>query len=175
MKYRLRTVFQHVSLGTKFTQKHFPNHGGIYIYHLIAYKIMYLRIYFVFKRSFSICHIIQRHFQWVPIDLEIHFQNYKHFLKFFGLYVLTTVNTKTRYQEFLLICLFTKLQRHKKSFVFRNSVVKMQRVLFGNEPFLRKMLESFFGSNIPLYIGKNPVEKLLRFWKWNLKRTPQSA
>ena len=71
--------------------------------------------------------------------------------------------------------IFTKLQRHKKSFVFRNSVVKMQRVLFGNEPFLRKMLESFFGSNIPLYIGKNPVEKLLRFWKWNLKRTPQSA
>ena len=75
----------------------------------------------------------------------------------------------------MLICLFTKLQRHKKSFVFRNSVVKIQRVLFGNEPFLRKMLESFFSSNIPLYIGKNPVEKLLRFWKWNLKRTPQSA
>ena len=69
----------------------------------------------------------------------------------------------------MLICLFTKLQRHKKSFVFRNSVVKMQRVLFRNEPFLRKMLESFFSSNIPLYIGKNPVEKLCKVLEMELK------
>ena len=33
-----------------------------YIYHLIAYKILYLTIYFVFKRSLSIFHITQRDF-----------------------------------------------------------------------------------------------------------------
>ena len=33
-----------------------------YINHLIAYKILYLTIYFVFKRSLSIFHIIQPYF-----------------------------------------------------------------------------------------------------------------
>ena len=31
-------------------------------------------------------------------------------------------------------------------------------MLFMNEPFLRKMLVSFFSSNVPLYIEKNPIE-----------------
>ena len=38
-----------------------------HIYHLIAYKIIYLTIYFVFKRGLSICHIIQRHFTRCPL------------------------------------------------------------------------------------------------------------
>ena len=30
--------------------------------HLIAYKVLYLKIYFVFKRTLAIYHIIQGHF-----------------------------------------------------------------------------------------------------------------
>ena len=33
-----------------------------HIYHLIAYKIRYLTVYFVFKRSLAIRHITQGHF-----------------------------------------------------------------------------------------------------------------
>ena len=35
--------------------------------------------------------------------------------------------------------------------------------------FLRKMLVSLFSSNIPLYIGKNPVEKLCKVLEMELK------
>ena len=45
----------------------------------------------------------------------------------------------------------------------------MQHVLFENEPFLRKMLVQFFSSNIPLYIGKNPAEKLCKVLEMELK------
>ena len=44
------------------------------MYHVIAYEILYLAIYFVCK-CLQICHIIQKHFKWVPIDLGVHFQN----------------------------------------------------------------------------------------------------
>ena len=53
--------------------------------------------------------------------------------------------------------------------VFRNSAAKPQHVLFENEPFLRKMLVSYFSSNIPLYIGKNPVEKIYKLLEMELK------
>ena len=42
-------------------------------------------------------------------------------------------------------------------------------MLYENEPFLRKMLVSFLGSHIPLYIGKNPVEKLCKVLEIELK------
>ena len=42
--------------------------------------------------------------------------------------------------------------------------------LLANEPFLRKMLVSFFSSNIRLYIEKNPVEKLCKDLKIKLNR-----
>ena len=45
------------------------------LYHLIAYKIPFLTVYFVFKTSLAICHIIQGYFQQVPIDLGFHFKN----------------------------------------------------------------------------------------------------
>ena len=54
--------------------------------------------------------------------------------------------------------------------IFRNSAVKPQHVLFENEPFLRKMLVSFFSSNISLYIGKNPVERLCKVLEMELKK-----
>ena len=50
-----------------------------------------------------------------------------------------------------------------------------QRVLFANEPFLRKMLASFFGFNIPLYIEKIRRKNYARFWRWYLKHTRQSS
>ena len=108
----------------------------------------------------------------MPIDLEFHFQNYKHFLKYFQLFILTTVNTKNDTRNF---CLFVYLRSYNdKIFVFRNSAVKSQHVLFENEPYLRKMLISFFSSDIPLYIVKNPVEELCKVLEMELKkRTPR--
>ena len=57
----------------------------------------------------------------------------------------------------------------KKKKVFRNSPANLQHVLFHKEPFLHKMLVWFFSSNIPLYIGKNPVEKLCKVLEMELK------
>ena len=54
-------------------------------------------------------------------------------------------------------------------FVFRNSAVKQQHVLFGKKSFLRKMLVSFFSSSILLYTEKNPVEKLCNVLEMELK------
>ena len=66
-------------------------------------------------------------------------------------------------------CLFVYLRSYNhKIFVFRNSAVKPQHVLFENEPYLRKIL-SFFSSDIPLYIGKNPVEELCKVLEMELK------
>ena len=49
-----------------------------------------------------------------------------------------------------------------------NSAVKLQHVLFANEPFLCKMLVLFFSFN-PLYNEKNPLEKLCKVLKMELK------
>ena len=70
---------------------------------------------------------------------------------------------------YLFIC---KVTTTKANFVFRNSAVKPQHVLFANESFLRKMLVSFFSSNIPLNIEKNPMEEIckvlkIKFKTWN--------
>ena len=66
----------------------------------------------------------------------------------------------------MFICLFARLQQQKQIFVFRNSALKPKLVLFGNEPWLGKMLVSFFSANIPLYIEKNPVEMELELKTW---------
>ena len=92
--------------------------------------------------------------------MGFHFQNGEHFLEYFWFYLLTIVDTKKRYLEFLFIC---------SIFVFTNSVVKLQHVLFANEPFLRKMLVSFFSWNIPLYSENNPVVKLCKVLEMELK------
>ena len=46
---------------------------------------------------------------------------------------------------------------------------KEQHDLFPNEPFLRKILVSFFRSNIPLYIEKILMEKLYKVLEVELK------
>ena len=74
--------------------------------------------------------------------------------------------------EKAILGIFVYLQIHndKSKFSFlQNSAVKAQHLLFANKPFLRKMLVSFFSSNIPLYIEKNPVEKLYKVLWMELK------
>ena len=69
-------------------------------------------------------------------------------------------------------CLFIYLRSYndKTKFSFlQNSALKSQRALFANESFFRKMLVSFFSSNIPLHIEKTPMEKLCKVLKIELK------
>ena len=146
-----------------------------YSYHLIAQKILYLMIYFVFKRILSICHIIQRHFQYVPIDLESHFQNYKYFLKYSGLYILTTVNTKNDTRKF---CLFVYLRSYndKSKFSFLETVQSSRNTSYLRTSHFCAKCQYRFLALIFLYtLEKIPWKNYVRFWKWNLKRTPQSA
>ena len=119
-------------------------------------------IYFVFKRNCAIFHIMQGHFQQVPIYLGFHFQNQKHFLKYFGPYLLTTVYTKKQYQKFLFICLYMRLQRQKKFFFLQCSQIAIRLIC-------KRVIFAYFSSNIPLYIAKNPVEKLCKALEMKLK------
>ena len=96
------------------------------------------------------------------VYLGFHFQNCKHLLEYFGFYLLTIVYTKKLYQEFLFICLFVTLQRQQQTFLFTNSAIKPQHVLFANKSDLRKMLVSFFSSNISLYIEKKYRGKIMQ-------------
>ena len=57
----------------------------------------------------------------------------------------------------------------KKKMFLETVQPNLQHVLFHKEPFLHKMLVWFFSSNIPLYIGKNPVEKLCKVLEMELK------
>ena len=71
----------------------------------------------------------------------------------------------------IFVYLFTsKVTTTKVSFCFyKQCIVEVKHVLFVNEPYLRKTLVSFFSSNIPLYIVKNPVEKLCKILEMELK------
>ena len=68
-------------------------------------------------------------------------------------------------------CLFVYLQvtTTKVNFCFWKHCSQAQQVLFENQLLLRKMLVSFFSSNIPLYIRKNPVEKLRKVLEFERK------
>ena len=70
--------------------------------------------------------------------------------------------------HFFHFFLFAYLQSyiHKS---FTNCPVKPQHVLYANQPFFRKMIVSFFSSNIPLYVEKNPVEKPCKVLEMELK------
>ena len=57
----------------------------------------------------------------------------------------------------------------KVNFHFYEHCSQAQHVLFANEPFLRKMLVSFFSSIIHPYIEKNPMEKLCKVPEKELK------
>ena len=61
----------------------------------------------------------------------------------------------------MFICLFAMLQREMSIVVFTNSAFMQQRVLFANEPFLRKMLASFLALTFP-YTLKRSVGKIMQ-------------
>ena len=65
-------------------------------------------------------------------------------------------------------CLFVYLGSYndKNEFLFLET---MEFVLFANDSCLRKMLVWFFSSNILLYNGKYPVEKLCKVLEMELK------
>ena len=75
-------------------------------------------------------------------------------------------------------CLFVYLRSYidKSRFsFFTNSAIKPQLVLLANEPFLRKILVSFLALIFPYTSERIPGKNYVEFWKWNLKRTPQSV
>ena len=102
--------------------------------------------------------------------MGFHFQNCKHFLEYFRFFLLTTVYTK-KMTLVIFIYLFYFQSYNEKIifFVFTNSAVKAQHILYTNESFLRKVLVSFFSSNIPLYIEKHPVDKSCKVLEMELK------
>ena len=72
-------------------------------------------------------------------------------------------------QNFCLL-VYLQIYNDKSKFSFLVCCqVKSQHVLFKNPPFLREMLVSFFSSNIPLYIEKNPVVKPCKNLEMELK------
>ena len=133
-------------------------------------------IYFVFKRNCSIFDIIQGHFQQVPIDLEFNFQNYKQFLKFFGLLIQTTVYTKKEYEEFLFVCLHLRSYNDKSKFSFVETVQSSHNIPYLRTSHICAKCQHRFLALIFLYkLEKILSKNYVRFWKWNSKRTPQSV
>ena len=128
-------------------------------------------MYFVFNRSSSICHTAT--FLVGAHRFGLSFLKLQTFSEIFSaLHIDYSQNEKEILEIFvyLFICLFTTLQRQKYIFVFRNSAVKPQHVLFENKPFLRKMIVSFFSCNVSLYTEKNPVEKLCKVLEMELRK-----
>ena len=86
---------------------------------------------------------------------------------FWGLHVDYSLYVKTMLTR--IFCLIScKVIMTKLNFVFANSVVKSQNIVFANQPFLRKMLVLVFTINITLYIEKNLVEKLCKVLEMEL-------
>ena len=138
-------------------------------------KILYLIVYFVFKRNLAIFHITQGYFQQMPIDLGIHFQNCKYFLGYFGFYLLTTIYTKKGYQKFFFIFSFPKLQRQSK-FSFLQTVQSRHSTSYlGMSHFSVKCQYCFLALIFLQTLKKILWKNYVRFWKWNLERTPQST
>ena len=68
----------------------------------------------------------------------------------------------------LFVCL--RIYNNKSKFLFLETVQSSRNISYLRmSHFLRKMLVSLFSSNIPLYIGKNPVEKLCKVLEMELK------
>ena len=90
------------------------------------------------------------------------------------LYLLTTVYTRKTILGIFVYLFISRVTTIKVNFVFTNSAVNVQHILFATKPFLHKTLVYFLSSNIPFYIEKKLWKDYVRFWKWNLKHTPQS-
>ena len=88
-----------------------------------------------------------------------HFQNCKHFLEYFGFWLLNIVYTKKTILGILVNLFISKNKTTKVNFRFYEQCSQDAIRLICEQPFLRKILVSFYRSNIPVYIEKNPVEK----------------
>ena len=126
----------------------------------ILHKILYLTIYFIFKRSLSVCHIVQGHSQWVLIDLGCHFQNCKHFLEYFGFYL---------YQQLLFIL---QSYNDKSKFSFLQTVQAGRNTSY--LPMSNFCAKCWYLARPP-YFEKITVEKLFKVLEMNLKCTSQSS
>ena len=88
-----------------------------YIYQLIAYKILYLTVCFVLKRSLAICHITQGHFSRCPL-IWIPFPELQIFSRIF--WVLPIEHKSIRKSDTWNFCLFGYFQSYndKSKFLF---------------------------------------------------------
>ena len=95
---------------------------------------------------------------------------------FFGIFWVPPINYslwKNNTKNFALFVYFQSYN-NKNKFLFLLTVQSRCSTSFVNKPFLRKMLVPFFSFNVPLYI-RFGCKNYVRFLKWNLNRTPQSA
>ena len=73
---------------------------------------------------------------------------------------------------FAVLYLLTTVYTRKTilgNFVFTNSAVNVQHILFATKPFLHKTLVYFLSSNIPFYIEKKTVKRLCKVLEMELK------
>ena len=82
------------------------------------------------------------------------------------LFLCTLYFIRKSFFSFFFLFAYLQSYIHKS---FTNCPVKPQHVLYANQPFSRKMIVSFFSSNIPLYVEKNPVEKPCKVLEMELK------
>ena len=121
---------------------------------------------FCFQKKFSNLSKYTGTFLQVTIDLGFHFKNCTHVLEYFRFYLLTAVYTKNDTRIFFFYFLSYSDQ---SKFLFLQTVQSRHNILFTNEPFLHKILASFFSSNMSVYIEKNSVEKLCKVLEMELK------
>ena len=134
-----------------------------------TYKIFYLPIYFVFKRSLSFCHIIQGHFLVGVHWLGVPFPKLKTFSRMFcvlpinyGLYEKTVLG--------IFVYLFIyEVTTIKVNFRSCKQCSQAETRLICERAIFLQNASIIFSSNIPLYIEKNPMEKLCKALEMELK------
>ena len=122
-----------------FTEKYFPNRGGIYTLNSLSNSLV--NDIFCFQKDFINLYykgafLVYVHWFWVPVS------KLQTFSRIF--WVLTIDYSLC---EKAILGIFVSLFVYEVTttiFVFKNGAVKAQHDLFANEPFLRKMLVSFF-------------------------------
>ena len=106
--------------------------------------------------------------------MGFHFQNYKHFLEYFGSTYWLESKRKKYTRNF---CLFVSLQSYddkgKFSFLQRMQSSHNKSYLQTSH-FCAKCYYCLLALTFFYTLKDIPWKNYARFWKWNLKRTPQS-
>ena len=96
-------------------------------------------------------------------------------MEYFGLYLFTTVYMKKRYQEFFLF-VYLQSYKFKSKFSFLQTVQsRLNTFYLRTSHFCAKYQYSFLGIIFFYTYKKVQWKNHVRFQKWNLKHTPQSA